>query len=88
MIARASKSQGFIASIYNSVALRFIALLLIFMLNVQADSPLTGYTPSALTLGSPAGSYPLSGFENINIFNGNLAIDLRVGQVAGRGAAQ
>lgn len=45
MIARASKSQGFIASIYNSVALRFIALLLIFMLNVQADSPLTGYTP-------------------------------------------
>src|SRR5262249_15837080 len=37
--------------------------------------------------GAPAGSYPLSGFENINLFNGNFGVALPLMKVGGRGAA-
>ena len=44
-----------------------------------------GKTPSGMAPGSPAGSYPLSGFENINLFNGNLSFHLPLLTVGGRG---
>ena len=47
-----------------------------------------GRTPSALQPGSPAGSYPLSGFDNINLYNGNLNFRLPLLQIGGRGSAQ
>jgi hypothetical protein len=46
-----------------------------------------GRTPSALQAGSPAGSYPLSGFDNVNLYNGNLNFRLPLLQVGGRGSA-
>jgi RHS repeat-associated protein len=47
-----------------------------------------GTTPTVLTAGAPDGSYALSGFDNINIFNGNLNFSLPLIQVIGRGDAQ
>src|SRR6185295_10041283 len=44
-------------------------------------------TPSNLAAGSPAGSYPLSGFDNINLFNGNLNFRLPLLAAGGRGSA-
>ncbi|HYV09785.1 MAG TPA: RHS repeat-associated core domain-containing protein [Pyrinomonadaceae bacterium] len=47
-----------------------------------------GRTPAALQPGSPVGSYPLSGFDNVNLFNGNLGFRLPLLHVGGRGSAQ
>jgi hypothetical protein len=44
-------------------------------------------TPSGLAPGNPTGSYPLSGFENVNLYNGNLNFHLPLVSVGGRGKA-
>src|ERR1051325_8434047 len=44
-------------------------------------------TPGALKPGAPAGSYALSGIENINIYNGNLSAGIPLLKVGGRGDA-
>jgi YD repeat-containing protein len=44
-------------------------------------------TPKALSPGAPAGSYPLSGFEHVNLYNGNLDFHLPLLHVGGRGSA-
>ncbi|MGH9930407.1 MAG: hypothetical protein ACREA9_14445 [Pyrinomonadaceae bacterium] len=46
-----------------------------------------GSTPLGLTPGSPAGSFALSGFENVNLYNGNLNFHLPLLSVGGRGGA-
>lgn len=46
-----------------------------------------GYTPSGLTPGNPVGSFPLSGFEQINPYNGSLNFYLPLLQIGGRGSA-
>jgi hypothetical protein len=46
-----------------------------------------GSTPLALTPGSPAGSFALSGFDTVNLYNGNLNFRLPLLTVAGRGDA-
>ncbi|HXQ68920.1 MAG TPA: hypothetical protein VN844_00410, partial [Pyrinomonadaceae bacterium] len=47
-----------------------------------------GSTPSGLQPGSPAGSYGLSDFDNVNLYNGNLNFHLPLLQISGRGSAQ
>lgn len=47
-----------------------------------------GSTPSGLAPGSPAGSYALSGFDNVSLYNGNLNFHLPLLQIGGRGSAQ
>lgn len=47
-----------------------------------------GPTPSGLATGAPAGSYSLTDFENVNLFNGNLNFNLPLLKVGGRGDAQ
>src|ERR1051325_658524 len=44
-------------------------------------------TPIGLKAGAPAGSYSLSGAENINLYNGNLDFRLPLLQMGGRGSA-
>jgi RHS repeat-associated protein len=46
-----------------------------------------GRTPSGLQPGSPAGSFVLSGFDNVNLYNGNLNFRLPLLKVGGRGSA-
>ncbi|MBZ5537621.1 MAG: hypothetical protein LAO31_16815 [Acidobacteriia bacterium] len=47
-----------------------------------------GWTPPGIAPGSPAGSYPLSGFETVNLYNGSLNFRLPLVQILGRGSAQ
>ncbi len=46
-----------------------------------------GATPLALEPGAPAGAFALSGFETVNLFNGNLNFRLPLLTVSGRGEA-
>ncbi|MFN0113009.1 MAG: RHS repeat domain-containing protein [Blastocatellia bacterium] len=66
-----------------------IALLLILLpqgviaQRLGAGTTLTGNEP-----GAPAGSYTLSGFDTVNLYNGNLNFHLPLLQIGGRGTAQ
>jgi RHS repeat-associated protein len=69
---------------------------MIFLLLAMAGSgysqainttPTDGSTPLGLSPGAPAGSYALSGFDNINPYNGNLNFRLPLLQIGGRGDA-
>jgi RHS repeat-associated protein len=44
-------------------------------------------TPANLAAGSPAGSYALSGFDSVSLFNGNLNFRLPLLAIGGRGSA-
>ena len=66
--------------------LRILAtLLLVISLNavVQAQSS----SSSTVQEGRPAGSYDLSGFDNVNLFNGHLNFSLPLLKIGGRGEA-
>jgi YD repeat-containing protein len=74
--------------------LRVIAIALYLGLTVsqgiaQGDSrSLTdGMTPTGIAPGAPAGSFPLSGFDNINPYNGGLNFSLPLLTIKGRGGA-
>lgn len=45
-------------------------------------------TPPTLTPGSPTGSYTLSDFDTVNLFNGNINFRLPLMKIGGRGGAQ
>lgn len=63
--------------------------LLLLVSNVAAQTSTSGgSTPSGLQPGAPAGSYSLSGFENVNLYNGNLNFNLPLLQIGGRGGAR
>jgi RHS repeat-associated protein len=68
------------------------ALLITFGLSfaaaAQTTSATDGSTPLGLQPGAPAGSYALSGFDNVNLYNGNLSFQLSLLGVSGRGGAQ
>jgi RHS repeat-associated protein len=46
-----------------------------------------GSTPAGLAQGVPAGSYALSGFDNVNLYGGHLNLTLPLLRVGGRGEA-
>ncbi|HET8781231.1 MAG TPA: hypothetical protein VFM63_02345, partial [Pyrinomonadaceae bacterium] len=76
----------------NSVSLSYSILAIILItvcasLNVNAQGSTDGTTPIGLTPGSPSGTYPLSDFDVVNLFNGTLNFRLPIYQVAGRGGA-
>src|SRR5258706_13752146 len=66
-----------------------IFLLFIVASSARAQGPsgtsaTDGSTPLGIQPGAPAGSYPLSGFDNINPFNGNLNFHLPLLHIGGR----
>src|SRR5689334_10174790 len=64
------------------------SLLLLSALSVCAQQQATdGATPLGLSPGAPAGSYSLSDFEDVNLFNGTLNVSLPLSKIAGRGEA-
>lgn len=69
-------------------AILLFAYPFISPLAVHAQSPMSGTTPAGLAPGAGAGTYSLSGFDNVNFYNGNLNFSLPVLQVGGRGRAQ
>src|SRR2546423_2564587 len=53
----------------------------------QSSKPTDGTTPMGLTPGAPAGSYALSGFDNVNLYSGHINFRLPLVQIGGRGGA-
>ena len=70
---------------------RIVLLALFLIASASAQNSTTsvtdGKTPSGLAAGSPSGSYDLTSFENINLFNGNLNVHLGLESIGGRGSA-
>ena len=64
----------------------FTVFFLAFPTILQAQS-LRGTTPAGLAPGSPAGSYSLSGIDDVNLFNGNLNVNVPLMTIGGRGGA-
>src|SRR4029079_8095574 len=71
-----------------------VAFLFTVFLTLAAQAQTTtstvtdGRTPSGMQAGAPAGSYALSEFDNINLYNGNLNFRLPLMKIGGRGSAQ
>ncbi|MGH9765076.1 MAG: RHS repeat domain-containing protein, partial [Blastocatellia bacterium] len=70
-----------------SRSLAIVALLLATAASAGAQAPTDSFTPSGLQPGSPTGSYPLSGFDTVNLYNGNLDFHLPLLGIGGRGTA-
>jgi RHS repeat-associated protein len=66
------------------------SVLCVFMAasSFAQTSATDGSTPTGLQRGAPTGSYSLSGFEDINLFNGNLNVHLPILGIGGRGGAR
>jgi len=62
----------------------FCALVVILLLGTEVF----GATHAAFTPGAPAGSYPLSNLDTINMYNGNLNVNFNFTEVIGRGKAK
>src|SRR5262245_51147046 len=68
-----------------------LALLSAPLARAQEDTELSaidGSTPLALTPGAPAGAFALSGFDTVNLYNGNLNFRLPLLTISGRGEAE
>src|SRR6266446_5490711 len=83
-----------LARMCSLTPLSFLFRLIIFLLFAGAATAQTytttssdRLTPIGLQAGAPAGSYSLSGAENINLYNGNLDFRLPLLQMGGRGSA-
>jgi len=61
--------------------------LLILATAANGQTETNGSTPGGLSRGAPAGSYALSGFDNVNLFNGHMNFRLPLLGVSGRGSA-
>src|SRR5262245_1877143 len=67
-----------------------ITILLVFFIYTtwaQTISLTDGATPLGITAGAPAGSYALSGLDNINLFNGSINFSIPLLRVGVRGGA-
>jgi hypothetical protein len=53
----------------------------------QTTTAIDGSTPPAIAGGQPAGSYPLSGFDTVNLYSGNLNFRLPLVSLHGRGGS-
>jgi hypothetical protein len=73
----------------NRRVLLVLPMLILFTLagSAGAQSPLDNGAPMGLAPGSPEGSYALSGFETVNLYNGSLNFDLPLVHAGGRGTA-
>lgn len=83
--------QVFIHMVLQKSAVLLVTLLLAAVAHGQTVTTTTsitdGRTPSGLQPGSPVGSYGLSGFDSVNLYNGNLNFRLPLMQIGGRGEA-
>lgn len=72
-----------IRSLTIASSLLFFACATVFAQQQATD----GATPLGLSPGAPAGSYPLSDFDHVNLYNGTLNFSLPLLKIGGRGEA-
>jgi len=81
---------GLVVEIFKSV-FGIAVLLIVLSIAVTAQTVTKAgtdqMTPSNLAAGTPAGSYALSGFDSVSLFNGNLNFRLPLLAIGGRGSA-
>lgn len=84
-----SISRPKISALIHTVNAVLITIIFAFFMfsEVKAQGSTDGSTPLGLAPGSPAGSYPLTDFDVINLYNGGLNFRLPLYQIAGRGNA-
>src|SRR5215217_1506548 len=70
-----------------STVVASVLLTICLMIDVKAQGSTDGTTPLGLTPGSPTGSYALSDFDVVNLYNGSVNFRLPIYQIAGRGGA-
>lgn len=69
-----------------------VAALLLAAMSVHSQAQTTsatdGTTPASIAAGAPAGSYSLSGFDNVNLYSGDLNFQMPLLGIEGRGGAR
>ena len=65
----------------RSLLAGIVILVLSLGVTAQTSSATDGSTPLGLQPGAPAGSYPLSSFDNVNLYNGNLNFRLPLDEI-------
>jgi hypothetical protein len=85
---RQSNKVGLNPFVARACQLLHLTLLLLLTAGYSLAQDLSGTTPLGAAPGAPAGSYPLSGFENVNLYNGSLSFHLPLVQFGGRGGTQ
>ena len=83
------KSQiKFISTRVARGLLTIITLLSLFIGSAQAQTTNTtdGTTLPGIAPGAPAGSYPLTDIEVLNIYNGNVSLNIPLLKMGGRGS--
>src|SRR6185295_9418526 len=73
--------------IIRSLTLASAVLLIVFTSIVAQQQATDGATPLGLAPGAPAGSYSLSDFEDVNLYNGTLNFSMPLLKIGGRGEA-
>jgi len=84
----AQTSSSFVPSKRWSNTIILVAISILILTSARAakaQSSIHGSTPASMAPGAPAGSYVLTGFENVNLYNGNLNFHLPLLPVRGRG---
>jgi len=76
---------GSLRALLRTLACALVIALL--MINAKGQAATDGSTPLGLSPGSPAGSYPLSDIDTVNLYNGTLNFRLPFLGVVGRGGA-
>jgi hypothetical protein len=75
----------------NWLALRIVAWIFLLVsitpLTTLAQPNYDASTPAGLSRGAPAGTYALTGFDNVNLFNGHMNFHLPLLNIGGRGSA-
>lgn len=68
----------------------FILVVFLFSTSasVPAQVPYNGTTPLGIAPGAAAGSFPLTDFDHVNLYNGRLSVHLPLLHIKGRGGAE
>src|SRR5688572_6376736 len=88
-IEQHSSLVKFISSCFNLMVWLFCSFVILgssFSIGL-GQQVTTATTAAGTAVGTPAGSYPLGGFDNINLFNGKMNFQLPLASVGGRGEA-
>lgn len=81
-------SSGFGKIRIHPLSIILAQLLLAGAVNAQISKTVTdGHVPPGVAPGNPTASYPVSGIDNINLFNGNVNLSIPLAVIGGRGNA-
>lgn len=87
LLVRASFSLRCVRLVLRNVAGASLLVLLIAA-GALGQMPNDGGTSKGNQPGAPAGSYTLTNFEHVNLYNGNVNFSLPLLQIGGRGGAK